>query len=119
MSEDLQHIERVARLIIKYHREKLSSQEYQELMEWRDLSETNRRLFEKLSDPNYVRDKIKELPDIQSLKEAGWEKVISVISAEDQAFYTPMIPARRAHWQRYMIAASLATVVIGGWLYIK
>ena len=119
MSEDLKHIERVAGLIIKYHREKISSSEYRELMEWCEQSETNRRLFERLLDPNYVRDKIKELPDIQSLKESGWEKVMAEIGWEDQAAYTPVVPVRRATWQRYMIAASIATVVIGGWLYIK
>lgn len=123
MSEDLQHIERIAGLIIKYHRDKIRSREYRELMEWCDLSEKNRLLFERLSDPNYLRDKLKELPDMQSLKDAGWEKVITAISAEDEDPYTtaviPMI--RRSSWSRYMVvAASLTGVLtVGAWLYIK
>ncbi|HEX9511263.1 MAG TPA: FecR domain-containing protein [Puia sp.] len=120
MSEDLQYIERIAGLIIKYHREKISSREYRELMAWCDLSEANRQLFERLSDSNYLRDKLKVLPDLQSLKEAGWEKVIAAISAEDEDPYTAVIPARRINWSRYMVAASLAGVLaVGVWLYVK
>ncbi|HWK04511.1 MAG TPA: FecR domain-containing protein [Puia sp.] len=120
MSEDLQHIERIAGLIIKYHREKLNDREYRELMDWCDLSEANRRLFERLSDPNYVRDKLKELPNRQALKEAAWAKLITVISAEDENPYTAVIPMRRTSWPRYMVAASLAgTLAVGCWLYIK
>lgn len=125
MSEDLKHIERIAGLIIKYHREQISSREYRELMAWCDSSEANRRLFEKLSDPDYVRDKLKELPDIQSLKKAGWEKLLHNISAEDEDVYSGEMsvvatPVKRIPWQRIMIAASLAGVIaVGGWLYIK
>jgi ferric-dicitrate binding protein FerR (iron transport regulator) len=116
----IQHVERISELIIKYHRERLNDWEYRELMDWCDLSEANRRLFERFLDPNYVRDKLKELPDTQSLKEAGWAKVITAISAEDENPYTAVIPMRRIRWSRYVVAASLAgTLVVGGWLYIK
>src|SRR6266568_9485649 len=121
MSEDLRYIEKVAGLIIKYHRDNISSSEYQELMEWCNQSEANRRLFERLTDPNYIRDKLRDLPDIQSLKEASWQKVISAISTEDQDLHAnATIPARRTQWQRYLAAASLAGIIgIGGWLFIK
>ncbi len=120
MSEDLQHIERIAGLIIKYHREKISKREYRELMAWCDLSEANRKLLERLSDPNYLRDKLKVLPDMQSLKEAGWKKIIAAISAEDEDPYTAVIPASRINWSRYVVAASLAGVLaVGVWLYVK
>ena len=120
MPDELKHIERIAGLIVKYHAANISDLEYQELKEWCDLCDDNRRLFEKLSSPDYVRDKINEFPDIQALCEKGWEKVMLVISAEEQAPRTKAtIPAKRGRWQRYLIFTFLAVVVFGSWLYFK
>src|SRR5882757_6387605 len=94
MSEELRNIERIAGLIIKYHRESyLDKHEHEELEKWCELSTDNRQLFNKLMDINYVKDKINEFPDLHALKESGWEKVWSVIAAEDSSII--MMPGRR------------------------
>src|SRR5882757_7477283 len=118
MSEDLKHIERIAGLIIKYHRENLSDSEYRELMDWCDLSGDNRRLFNKISNTDYVKDK--ELPNIHELKEAGWEKVLSVITAERPSLSLAITPVRRIKGMSYLVAASLVGILTAGaWLYMK
>jgi len=118
MSDEFNYIERIAELIIRYHRGEISKAEYKELVEWRNLSEENRKLFEKLFDPGYVRDEIKEYPDIQVLKKEGWEKVMNTIEEEEASIY-PVIP-KRIHRTRYFIAASVASLLVAGvWLYTK
>jgi ferric-dicitrate binding protein FerR (iron transport regulator) len=121
MSDELQHIERIAGLITKYNRDSITEQEYQELMTWCDLSDVNRQLFERLSDPNYLSDKLKELPNMRSLKEAGWQKVITAISAEGEEPYAGfIIPARRRIWRHYVVAASVVALFgLGVWSYTK
>ena len=100
MPEELKHIERIAGLIIKYHRENLSDSEYRELMDWCDLSADNRRLFNKISNTDYVKEK--ELPNIHELKEAGWEKVLSVITAERPSLSLAITPVRRIKGVHYI-----------------
>jgi len=118
MSDEFNYIERIAELIIRYHRGEISKAEYKELVEWRNLSEENRKLFDKLFDPGYVRDEIKEYPDIQVLKKEGWEKVMNTIEEEEASIY-PVIP-KRIHRTRYFIAASVASLLVAGvWLYTK
>jgi len=118
MSDEFNYIDRIAGLIIKHHREEITELEYRELMEWRNLSEENRLLFEKLSHSDSVRNELKQFPDIQASKKAGWDKVISVIGEEDAAIL-PVI-GRRIHRTRYFIAASVAGLLVTGvWLYTK
>jgi len=65
-----------------------------------------------------VRDKIKELPDIQALKKEGWEKVLNTIAEEDVSAYPVVV--RRIRRTRYFIAASVAGLLVTGvWLYTK
>jgi ferric-dicitrate binding protein FerR (iron transport regulator) len=119
MSDEFNYIERIAGLIIKYHRGEISESEYSELVKWRDQSEGNRKLFDKLFDPGYVRDEIKGFPDIQALKKEGWEKVLNTIEEEDASIY-PIAPKRIIHRTRYFIAASVAGLLVAGiWLYTK
>src|SRR5882762_7055340 len=103
MSEEFNDIDWIAGLIIKYHREEITKLEFRELMDWLDQSNENRALFEKLSHPDYVRNELKELPDVQALKREGWEKVRAVIGEEDPAVI-PLV-TRRIHRTRYIIAA--------------
>jgi len=123
MSEDFDYIEKIAGLIIRYHNEALSEDELLELRVWCAQSQANQALFERLSDPEFVKGKIRELPDIKSLKEAGWQQVRAVIEAEDpDVGAASMIPVSVKHikWTRYFMAASIAGVLaIGAWLYIK
>lgn len=121
MSDEFNYIDRIAGMIIKYHRDEISELEHRELMEWRNQSEENRKLFDRLSNHDYVRDNIKDLPDIPSLKKEGWQRVMNAIKEEDAAAY-PMYPAatRRLRRTRYFIAASVAGLLVTGvWLYTK
>jgi len=118
MSDEFNYIERIAGLIIKHHREEISDSEYRELMEWRSLSEENRKLFERLSNHDYVRDNIKDLPDLQSLKKEGWERVMNAIEEED-ASVLPLV-TRHTRRTRYFVAASVAGLLATGvWFYTK
>jgi len=56
MPDEFNYIERIAGLIIKYHREEINESEYQELMDWRHQSAENWALFDKLAHADYVRD---------------------------------------------------------------
>lgn len=121
MSDEFNYIDRIAGMIIKYHRDEISELEHRELMEWRNQSEENRKLFDRLSNHDYVRDNIKDLPDIPSLKKEGWQRVMNAIKEEDVAVYS-MYPAatRRLRRTRYFIAASVAGLLVTGvWLYTK
>jgi len=118
MSDEFNYIDRISGLIIKYHRDEISESEYQELMEWRNQSVENWKLFDKLSDPDYVKGEMKELPDLQVLKKEGWEKIVSTIGNEDVAIL-PVI-SRHTRRTRYFIAASVASLLVAGvWLYTK
>jgi len=120
MSDELNYIERIAELIIKQHRDEITESEYQELMNWRNMSDENLSLFEKLSHPDYIRHRIQELPDIQALKKAGWEKVMAVIDSENTSSSLPLVPVRRISPTRYFVAASVTVLLVAGaWLYSK
>ena len=118
MSDEFNYIERIAGLIIKYLREEINESEYQELMDWRHQSAENWALFDKLAHADYVRDKIKDLPDIKALKKEGWDRVVNAIEEEDAAAYPVTI--RRINRTRYFVAASVAGLLVAGiWLSTK
>jgi len=75
MSEDIKYMDRIAALIIMYVRGTLSEREALELKVWCAQSGANQVLFDNLSDPEYVKDYIKNLPNIQSLKTAGRDRL--------------------------------------------
>jgi transmembrane sensor len=118
MTEDFNYIERIADLIIKYHRNNISENEYEELMDWRRHSEGNQQLFDKLSNPDYIKDEISSLPNLKVKKQEGWEKVMRVIGEGDFAY---PVRVKRIRRTRYFVAASVAglLIVAGIWLYTK
>ena len=121
MSEELQHIERIKGLIIKYLGENnLDEDECEELKNWIELSDENRKLFNEVADVNYVKDKIHGLPNPEALKEARWEQVLSV-TANDESSAGPMISVKRTiSWIRYIMVASMAGVLaMGAWFYVN
>ncbi|MDO6433878.1 FecR domain-containing protein [Flavitalea sp. BT771] len=118
MSDELNYIERIAGLIIKFHNDEITQEEYQELMDWRQLSDENRVWFDKLSDPDYLRGRVQKFSNLQSLKKAGWEKVISAIDEEDLSVQPAIV--RPMHRTRYFVAASLVGLLaVGAWLYTR
>ena len=117
MAEDLEYIDRIAGLIIKYHRDELSEEESLELTVWCAQSTKNQALFDQLSDPDFIKGSIRALPDMQSLKKNGWEKVATNIGEEEKA--TGGRSFRLRPWRPYLVAASISLVLIlGAWLYL-
>lgn len=118
MSEDIKYMERIAALITAHIRGTLNEEEALELKVWCAQSAANQALFDKLSDPEYVKDNIKDLPSLQALKAAGWDRLHSRLSEEDPGWQGA--PVRRVNWRRYLVAASLIGVVfVGGFLYMR
>jgi hypothetical protein len=83
MAKDTKHVGRIAALMIGHYRGILSEEETFELKMWCAQSADNQALFDKISDPDYVKDYIKDLPDMQALKSAGWDKLDAMLSKED------------------------------------
>lgn len=118
-SENLEHSERIAGLILKYYREDLDDAEYQELMIWYNLSDENRQFFDRFSDSDLMKNKIKKLRQFHdTYKKPGWEKILAAIAVEDPTILS--VPPRQIKWMRYLLAASLTGVLIAGaWIYVK
>ncbi len=123
MSEDLKYIEKISGLIIKYNQEELTDEEYRELKEWSEQSPKNLELLRTLSDTSYVKNKTKDVRDIQASKEADWKKIMSVITggnASEEKASTTMTPVSRIKGINYLVAASLVGILTAGaWLYMK
>lgn len=118
MSEDIKYIERIAALITAHIHGTLNEEEALELKVWCAQSAANQALFDKLSDPEYVKDNIKDLPNMKALKATGWDRLDSMLSAEDSEWQG--VPVRRMSWRRYLVAAGLIGVaVVGTWLYVR
>jgi len=117
MSDNLSHIDKIARLIIKHHEGTINEQESHELTEWCDMSECNRLLFEKLSALNFIQDEIKDLPDISALKNERWEKVITVIEAEESP--APQAVTKQRLPIRYFAAATVLLIASSIWFFAK
>jgi len=83
MAEDTKYIERIAALITAYICGNLTKEETFELEEWCMQSVANQALFDKLSDPGYVKDNIKDLPNMRVKRAIGWYRLNSILSAED------------------------------------
>jgi ferric-dicitrate binding protein FerR (iron transport regulator) len=118
MSEDIKYTWRIAALITAHIRGTLTEEEALELKVWCAQSAANQALFDKLSDPEYVKDNMKDLPDIQASKLANWDTINSRLSTEDSQWHG--VPVRRMNWRRYLVAASLVgAAVVGTWLYVR
>ena len=84
MSEDLENIERIAELIIKHYNEELiDPADKASLKEWLDRSESNRRLFERYSDDEYIIGQLIKFRDVDQAGE--WKKLLAVISKDASA----------------------------------
>ena len=53
--------ERIAWLLFRYTRDELSAEEKHELSEWCSLSPENEEIFKKETNPDYIRDEMKEM----------------------------------------------------------
>jgi len=75
MAEDTKYIERIAALITAYICGNLTKEETFELKEWCMQSVANQALFDKLSDPECVERTINDLPDLETLRAEGWNRI--------------------------------------------
>lgn len=115
MSEILRHIERIAELIIKYRRENLNDTECKELTEWYDQSHENRQIFDRLSNPDWIKNKISEFRKMPAYKVDGWEKIVAVTKAEGPSLAIMLV--RGIKWIRYLVTASLIGTLAAGVLF--
>lgn len=117
MSEDIKYIERIAALITAHYHGTLSEEEALELKVWCAQSDANQALFDELSDAEYLKNKIKNRPDMPALKAEGWDRLSSRLM-EDPAWRAA--PLKRMNWKRYLIAASVVGVAaIGTLLFVR
>jgi len=77
MAEDIKRIERIAALLMGHRKGILNEEEAFELKMWCAQSAGNQALFDELSDPEYVEQYIRDLPDMQALRAAGWDRLKS------------------------------------------
>lgn len=62
---------RIAKLIVKHRKNALNKQEKEELEKWRNLSDDNQLLFNRLNDTGYVSEKLDELYSVDVDEEWG------------------------------------------------
>ncbi len=110
-------IKKIGDLIVKYlgNDQGLDEDEQNELLDWMNQSEENRKAFEELTDPVQIRDELRKL---EALKRASWTK----IKAAMDAYNVEHIPIRVKTktkplvWSRLAIAAT-ALLILTGVLY--
>lgn len=87
---------KISALIIKYRNAALSEQEQKELDDWLNLSEENRRLFERLADEKYLKKLYKidvraERKKIKQLYELNTGKPFPVTHTKKKVFITVVV----------------------------
>lgn len=100
-------MQRISELFIKRMTSRLSAAEEAELQAWRDESEGNRRLYDRLTDPSYVKAQL----DL-------WQMVDSERSCREMQHEVDGIRSRRLKGYYVSIAALFAVVLgVGVFLY--
>jgi ferric-dicitrate binding protein FerR (iron transport regulator) len=99
--------DRIAGLMFKHLKKELSPEDEIELNAWISSSETNRELFEKLTNEESFHTNVREL---YSYKTEAWKRIESEIEAPK------VVPMRRAR-VRWVAAASIIVMLgVGGYL---
>lgn len=78
----IEEIQEVTNLLIKYKKQRITKKEAVKLQNWVSKSKDNEQLFNKLTDENYLRKRLAEIPDMDKFKEAAWSKIFKRISTE-------------------------------------
>lgn len=100
----------IAQLIHKYLKEELSEQELQQLHDWQQQSEGNRRIFNKLTDDEYLMQAIIDHYKIDS-DEVALQKINGRIDADQQPNNTDRNIGMRTIWLRLTVAAAVLVVL--------
>lgn len=112
-------LSRIAELIIKSHNGSLGILEQLELNDWLELSEENRMLYERFSDPDYVKDQLRTLQ--HSDKEGAWAKIFETISETKEEEQPVLTMRTNRPWRRNIAAAAILITVLGAaaWIWFK
>jgi len=101
--------------MIKRFNQGLEVKEEQELNQWLEQSEENRRFFDRFTHSDYIAEGLQVLQRID--KEAEWKKIIQKIGKEKPV---KISAAARIPWQRYMAAAIVCALVsMGAWFWTR
>ena len=104
--DDLRDAWRTAELIARYLRKEISPSEEEELNEWKNRSEKNRRLFSELTDEKNIEKAKEWFTDLEN------EKKKSLDLLKEKISFNP--PGRFKGALKWMIAAAAFSVIIAG-----
>lgn len=76
------------------------------LKDWINQSDNNRKIFEELSSPSYLVNKLQRFEQIQSGKGGRWLRVQDAINAAHKKVF------RLRKWRTYMAAASIIIIMV-------
>jgi len=113
--------ERTRYLIMQHLKGELTIHEQLELQEWINSSNDHRAIFDQLSDPDSLKDELREYFEAQA---NIWDKIDagiktpSYIEAPAESF-TPTISPIRRHTRAYIAAASLLAIIIAGYFWLR
>lgn len=105
------HNDRIDSLIVKHLKDTISEAERSELEVWIKASEHNRKLFDRLTDSEWLTSALQQL--YKSDTEKGWAKMMALRQEDD-----PVIAPVRRLWRKLVVAASVILVMGAGgyWL---
>jgi ferric-dicitrate binding protein FerR (iron transport regulator) len=103
----------IALLIHKYLKEELDGRERQELEEWQARSESNRHIFEKLTNDEYLLTAIGDAYKIDS-DALAQQKINALIDAGQYKTATPI----KSIWSRLSVAAAILILLSVTTIYI-
>jgi len=111
--------QRIRHLIILHLKGELTIHEQLELQEWVNSSDDHREIFDQLSDPDRLKDELKEYFEAQA---NIWDKIDAGIKTPayiEGPAATPAIHPVRRRLRYYIVAASLVGVVVIGYFWLR
>jgi ferric-dicitrate binding protein FerR (iron transport regulator) len=113
--------ERIRYLIIQHLKGELTIHEQLELQEWVNASNDHREIFDQLSDPDRLKDELREYFEAQA---NIWDKIDARIKTPSYIegpaeSLSPAIHPIRRHLLPYIAAASLLVVIVTGYFWLR
>src|SRR3954470_3828354 len=110
----------IALLIHRFLKEELSDQERRELENWKQQSESNRRIFERLTDDSYLLEVVSDGFRIDS-DEVARQKIHTLIGVDQQIVDKPegiQTVKIKPMWPRFAVAAAILCLIAFSAIYI-
>jgi len=98
-------VQRISRLIAQQLNGSLDDSEQQELNDWLALSDDNQKWYEQVTNKFYLPRRLKEYEVAESLREGGWDKIVTAKKAR-----IVLISRRMAVAAAVLIACSVSAV---------